>query len=307
MHTHRALQSLCVLLLVVVASAAAAQATEDRQGQIFVSVTDQTGAPVPDLEPGSFQVQEDGIDMTILSAIPGTTPMKIVMLVDNSEMISTANGISSLRNGLIGFMNVLPPQHEVAMYAIAGNRRLLQDFTTDRDALRNAADGLFVGTGGSKMIAGLTETWDRDFDKTEAWPVFVMVLTDGPETSGNMNEDQFNQFTYDLMVHGVTVHAIVLQSQLSGQQGGIQTSVTPFLTQNTGGLFRTMNSATAMVDVLTEFATRMGEHFDAMAPRYRVIYERPTDTPGDRIGAGVVGEYNVALFGDRRMQPPPAQ
>ena len=31
-----------------------------------------------------------------------------------------------------------------------------------------------------------------------------------------------------------------------------------------------------------------------MAPRYRVIYERPTNTPGAQIGA-------IALFGDRKL------
>ncbi len=302
MQTHRALQSLWVVLLVfVVASAAAAQAPEDRQGQIFISVTDQAGAPVPDLEPGSFQVQEDGTDMTILSAMPGTTPMKIAVLVDNSEMMRASNGISSLRNALIEFLNTLPAQHELALYSIAGSPRELVDFTTDRDALRNAADGLFPETGGSRMMDGLRETWERRFDHTEAWPVIFLVLTDGPETSNNMSPDLFNAFVYDLLLNGVMVHAVLLHSQLSSQAGGFQTQIAPILTQNTGGLFRTLNSPTALVDTLAEVATRIGGHFDAMAPRYRVIYERPTNTPGAQIGASVMGNYNVALFGDRKL------
>jgi hypothetical protein len=65
-----------------------------------------------------------------------------------------------------------------------------------------------------------------------------------------------------------------------------------------------MNSPTALTNTLNELATTMGEHFDEMSPRYRLLYERPSDTPGAQMGAGVVGpNYKMQLFADRRMPP----
>ena len=286
-----------LIVATVAALVAAAPAFAQREGQLFASVTDQAGAPVLDLTAESFQIQEDGETMIMLSADPGSTPMKIAVLVDNSEGMAQANGISSLRNALTEFLNVLPPQHQVGMFSIAGSVLPIKDFTTDRDELRKAADGVFPGSGGAKMIGGLRETWERRFEPEDAWPVIFMVLTDGPETSGNMNPDQFNAFVRELVVKGAMVHAVMVETR----GGSVQSQISDILAKNTGGMFRSMNSPTALVETLGEFATKMGEHFDNMTPRYRLRFRRPGDTPGTQMGAAIVGNYQLQLFGERRM------
>ncbi len=284
----------------VAALVGAPHASAQSQGQLFASVTTQEGEPVLDLTADSFQVQEDGVTMKILSADPGTTPMKVAVLVDNSEAINASNGLTALRRGITGFLETLPLQHEVGLFSIAGRVAPLVDFTSDRDELLDAADGLFAGSGGAKMIDGMRETWDRRFSSEDAWPVMVMVVTDGPETSGNMNEDQFGAFTLDLLSGGAMVHVVVVETR----GGGVQSQIGQNLTTNTGGFYRSMNSPTALTNTLNELATTMGEHFDEMSPRYRLLYERPSDTPGAQMGAGVVGpNYKMQLFADRRMPP----
>ena len=284
----------------VAALVGAPHASAQSQGQLFASVTTQEGEPVLDLTADSFQVQEDGVTMKILSADPGTTPMKVAVLVDNSEAINASNGLTALRRGITGFLETLPLQHEVGLFSIAGRVAPLVDFTNDRDELLDAADGLFAGSGGAKMIDGMRETWDRRFSSEDAWPVMVMVVTDGPETSGNMNEDQFGAFTLDLLSGGAMVHVVVVETR----GGGVQSQIGQNLTTNTGGFYRSMNSPTALTNTLNELATTMGEHFDEMSPRYRLLYERPSDTPGAQMGAGVVGpNYKMQLFADRRMPP----
>ena len=284
----------------MVALVAAPAAFAQSQGQLFASITDQAGTPVEGLTAESFQVQEDGAIMKILSANPGTTPMKVALLVDNSEAIMLSNGLSALRNGLAGFFETLPLQHEVGLFTVAGRVAPVVDFTTDRDELLAGADGLFSGSGGTKMIDGMRETWDRRFSSEDAWPVIVMVMTDGPETSGNMNEDQFTAYTLDLLGGGAMVHVVVLETR----GGGMQSQIGQNLTQNTGGFYRSMNSPTALQNTLEELATTMGDHFDEMSPRYRLVYERPGDTPGAQMGAGVVGpNYKMQLFADRRLPP----
>lgn len=284
--------------VMVTALVGAPPVSAQSQGQLFASVTTQEGEPVPDLTAESFQVQEDGVTMNILSADPGTTPMKVAVLVDNSESLQQANGLSSMRNALTGFLNVLPAQHEVGIFSIAGSVQPIVEFGQDRDAAIEGVDGMFTGTGGAKLIGGMQETWERQFEPDDAWPVMVMVLTDGPETSGNMNEDQFTEFVNELLGRGAMIHAVVLENR----GGGIQSQLSQNLATNTGGLYQSLNAPTALVNTLEDYATKMGEHFDAMSTRYRLRYERPGDTPGAQMGAGVIGpNYKMQLFSDRRM------
>jgi len=223
------------------------------RGVLFASITDAAGEPVIGLTPQDFQITEDDVVMTIVSAEPGTAPMKIAILVDNSEAIG--NGVSALRNGMTDFLNILPPQHEVAMYSVAGNILPMVDFTTDRDELLDAADRLFNRGGAAKIVEGQK---------------------------------------------GAMGHTVILENRL----GSVQSQISRIVSQATGGLHRSINSATALVDVLTELATQMGEHFDAMSSRYRIEYERPGDAPGAQIGAGIVEpDYKMQLFADRRVPP----
>ena len=297
---HMAGSTLVVMALVAVAvgpQLAAAQST----GQFFASVSTPAGEPVTGLTADDFQVTEDGVAMTVLSVDPGTTPMKVAVLIDNSEAIAETNGLSSLRSAATAFLDALPAQHAVALLSIAGGVQLLMDFTTDRPALRDEAGGLGNGRGGTKFIEGVMETWDRRFGERDAWPVIVVVSTDGAESSRHVNPDQFNAFTAELAARGVMVHTVLLHARGGNQQ----TQVSMNLSQTTGGMHRIVNTPTALVDALRELATRMGAHFDAMSPRYRLLYERPGDTAGGQMGASLLGPpYRLRLFADRRMPQP---
>jgi hypothetical protein len=270
-------------------------------GQLFVLVTDQVGEPVTGIGPTRFKIWEDNVPKRVLSAEPETTPMKIALMVDNSDAIDhPANAISSLRNGLTAFLDELPDQHEVSLVTIGGNIRQLVDFTTDRDELRAAADGLFGAGGPTRMIEGLMETWDRRFEDDDAWPVFVFVITDGPEGSRFVSLPELNAFIGTLVARGVTVHSVLL----STRGGGAQTQIAPLLAQNTGGLHEVIAMANGLKNVLTDLATAMGDHFDDVSRRYRVLYEQPSERVGAQIQATVVGaNYRLGLFTDRWMPP----
>ena len=301
MRTHRTLRLFGMVIVTLgVGVGGALPAAAQSTGQLFVLVTDQNGQPVTGIAPEQFRVEEDGLALTVVAAQPGATPMKVALLVDNSEMIRETNGLTSLRNSLVGFLDAFPTQHEVGLFTIGGSVRRRVDFTTDREELRDSAEGIFAAGGGAEMIEGLLETWDRRFEEDDAWPVFVLVLTDGPETSRNVQVQEFNDFVASLVSRAATVHVVML----STRGGNIQTQFSRNLTQNTGGLYRSIVVPTALEDVLTEVATRMGTHFDEMSGRYRLLFERPGDTPGAALAATVVGAgLTMRLFADRRMPP----
>src|SRR5947209_17863349 len=79
-------------------SPAAAQAIER---SMWVSVTDQSGAPVPGLGPRDFVVREDNVAREVLRVVPAEEPMQIAVLVDTSQAIR--NDVGNIRNALPSF------------------------------------------------------------------------------------------------------------------------------------------------------------------------------------------------------------
>ena len=160
---------------------------------LFMFVMNQSGQPLLDLRADEIQVRQSGGECTVVSIQPETEGMKIALLVDNTA--SAESSLNSLRDGLRGFLQTLPAGHEVGLFTIAGQTRRRVDFTPDRDALVEETDNLFVERGGGTVLLdGLVETWDRRFDEDDAWPVFVLVLFDGSEASSSVQGHEFNEF-----------------------------------------------------------------------------------------------------------------
>ena len=292
---HRLFWFLALAAVVVTApSSAAAQ----ERGQLFVEVLDGSGQPVTDLTPADFTVMEDDVEAEVVSAEPGTAPMKIALLVDNGDRINEASALNPLRAGLDAFLETLAPQHEIGLFTIGRNIQRRVDFTTDRDELRKETGTIFGDTGGGTVLLdGVKETWERRYDEDDAYPVFVLVLTDGTESSGHYDDDDYTELVTELVTRGVTIHAVVLSSR-----GG--SDVTTYglnLTQNTGGAYEAIVAATGLEASLRELASRIGAHYAEVSTRYRVVYERP-DPAGARISMSVARSgVGVRVFADRRL------
>lgn len=277
-------------------------ASAQELGLVYAAVIDQFGQPVTDLAPEEFQITEDGNAAEVVSADIGNEPMKIALLVDNGRRISREQAINPLRDGVRGFIESVPAEHEIGLFTIGGQIVRRVGFTTDRAELLEEAADIHVDNAGSvRFIDGVRETWDRRFDGDEAWPIFVAVLTDALESSAFMNEDRFMGFVDNLRAGGVTVHSVLWRSRGAGFAGQVATGFAINLAENTGGRYTQIAAATALEDTLRQLATDMAAHWDQASIRYRVIYERP-DPSGQSVSVSVTRPgVNLQLFGDRRM------
>lgn len=292
-----------VLAVTALACCLPAGAAAQSMGQVFVEVTRQsTGEPVPDLSPTDFEVSENGRPAGIVSAGLDTDPMKIAVLIDNGDRLMETNALNPLRDGLDGFLDTLAPQHEVSLITIGRSVQQRVEFTTDRAELKEGVGLLFPDRGaGARLLDGVRETWRRRFDDDDAFPVMVLVLTDGTEASGNYNDNQYADLLNPLIANGVTVHAVMLATRggVRAQQRLPQYAFN--LVETTGGILENFVAPTGYENVLPRLAERMNDHYEVVSKRYRLIFERP-DPPGTRLSVSVIGnDLAFSLFLDRRM------
>ena len=302
MRRNVAARAVVVAVACVAGIGVAGAASAQDLGLIYAAVIDQTGQPVTDLTAEEFRVSEDGNDAEVISAEVGTEPMKIALLVDNGRRISRGQAINPLRDAVTGFIESIPPEHEIGLFTIGGQISRRVDFTTDRaELLEEAADIHADQAGSVRFIDGVRETWDRRFDGDEAWPVFVAILTDALEASAFMNEERFMGFVDSLRAGGVTVHSVLWRSRGAGFAGQVATGFAINLAENTGGRYTQIAAATALGDTARQLAADMAAHYDQASIRYRVLYERP-DPSGQGVSVSVTRPgVNLQLFGDRRM------
>ncbi|HYM24758.1 MAG TPA: VWA domain-containing protein [Vicinamibacterales bacterium] len=244
--------------------------------QIFVGVVDRGGAPVLDLQPSDFDVKENGVKRDVVRARLSTSPMRIAVFVDTSDAANAA--LNPIRSALTEFFDTLPPEHEAMLVSTGRQMRIRVQPTTDRKKLKDAASGLFMDGGGTQLMEGVLEVDDRFMKKAEdRWPVFVILTTDGAESSPLGRENEFNKWLQALAPRGLTVHAIVLK-QTANQQDrrsgttGVPEILAMNMTQGSGGRYDYVNTATSVPEKMKNLAAALASDFNAARTRYQVEF-----------------------------------
>ena len=249
-------------LVLLIAAPASAQSTK----QIYALVVDRAHSPVTDLAAADFIVKEDGVSREVIRATLASEPMRVILDVDSSQVIGTS--LNSVRAALQAFLDVLPPEHEVAFVSTGGQSRVRVPPTLDRGKLKREAAGFFADGGGAALIDSLMETYDRFLKKPSGhWPVWVILTSDGP-TGATVRDDAWERFLQDMEVTDTTAHAIVW----STRGNGIGTLASIHITNRTGGHYEAIAAATALPDRMKALATLMIAQHEQAANQYRVEY-----------------------------------
>ena len=120
-----------VIGLAVVVGPLTAQVNER---QMFVSVLDENGSPVPDLQVSDFLVREDGALREVVRVARATAPIQLAILVDTSQAAIPA--IPHIRNGLHAFVEAMHEGNDLSLITFGGPPRILVDVTRDRPVLQ---------------------------------------------------------------------------------------------------------------------------------------------------------------------------
>jgi hypothetical protein len=237
------------------------------QRSIYVSVVDETGAPVPDLAPSDVIVREDNVAREVLRIAPADQPMQIVVMVDNST--AAKDYIRDIRVGVEGFITDVTngTKNEVSIVALAERPTILANPSNDRAQIMKGVNRIFEQpTSGNYLLDGVIEVC-RGFVKREAErPVIVAITTEGPEFSSRRYEDVLKP----LQDVGAAFHVIVLGPPANdiSEDARNRSAVLDQGPSTTGGARESLLTGSALPGSLKRLATEL-KH------QYHVTYARP--------------------------------
>jgi VWFA-related protein len=249
---------LALALLAVAASAILGAQADERV--IYASVVDKDGAPVLDLTIKDFIVREDGQAREILRVARDNDPLQIALLVDNS--VSMRPRLSLLRKAVTAFIDATREDVQLALITLAERPTILVGYTTDRAALRKAADGMFAYEAANYLLDGIAET-SQGLAKRTMWRSAIAVITgNGPELSYR----QYTEVLRFFRAGGASLHVVQVGTGI-GEQG--REIVVSRGTSETGGRFEEVLVPTGLELKSRQLATELSN-------QYRVTYARPS-------------------------------
>jgi hypothetical protein len=245
-------------LALALAGAVVTLDAQSRPRKIYTSLVDKKGVPVATVAPADLVVREDGVAREILSVAPATDPMRVALLVDNSQ--NATSSIQFLRDALGAFATRLTAAgHSVALITLGDRPTLQVDATTDIARLKSRGiDRLFALPGsGMYLLEALTDT-AKGFVKNETpRPVIVAVVTEGKEFS-NTSADVVVRAIKD---SGAQFYALVLtegeRADLGDDEVRQRNVVLDRGTRENGGTRETVISNLAIKDRLDTLATEL--------------------------------------------------
>jgi VWFA-related protein len=227
---------------------------------IYTSVVDKDGAPVLDLTIKDFSVREDGQPREILRVARDDDPLQIALLVDNS--VSMRSRLSQLRRAVTAFIDATRHDVQLAIITLAERPTILVGYTTDRSALRKAADGIFAYEAANYLLDGIAET-SQGLAKRTMWRSAIAVITGtGPE----MSYRQYTEVLRFFRAGGASLHVVQMGTGI-GDQG--REIVVNKGTSETGGRFEQVLLPTGLEVKSRQLATELSN-------QYRVTYARPS-------------------------------
>jgi VWFA-related protein len=265
-----------VLTALITASMLPASAALSADRDLVISVLDAKKAPVKELTPADIAVREDGVAREVLRVRPATAPLTIALLVDDSAAATPA--IADIRTGLLGFLEALDGQHEVALISFGERSTVLADYTRDRERLKRAAMRVFARpASGAYFLDALTDA-SRGLEKREPQrPVIVAIVTEGVEFSNQSHERVLQQ----LEASRAASHALVLTVARPANQAADEIRQRNVVldqgTRGSGGRRDQLLASLALPATLRELASEL-QH------QWVVTYGRPDSlVPPERV------------------------
>jgi Ca-activated chloride channel homolog len=282
------------LILVVITAAALSAAQQPsttlkvdvKLVNVFVTVTDEHGAPIGKLTKENFKLSEDGKEQKIaVFDKESALPLSIVLAVDTS--LSTRKDLPlELASGRKFARTILRPQDALAVFQFSEIVNEVVPFTPDLKTIDHAIDKMRLGS--ATALYDALYLGSRALDKRKGRKVMV-VITDGGDTASKVDyhdavraAQEAEAIVYSIIVVPVEANA---GRDLGGEHALVQIS------EDTGGKHYYASSLPQLDDAFKQIS-------DELRTQYLLAYypsERFSDSDFRRISVGVTGTPESGL------------
>ena len=288
---------------------------QQNQLQAFISAVDANGAPVTDLKPEEIAMTENGAPGKVLSLDRFNLPVKLTIVIDNGKDSQTA--LSTVREGLTGLVDALPPDVEVALVTLAPQPAMFVKPTTDRAQIARGISRFGVDPSEaprfSDALVEYAERLDKDFkDKKLTYaPMLVAVSTSAVESSA-AQRDTIEKALKTLLTRGARVSLIMFTTKptdadsVDGLKNGRQVLIATPIVKASRGKFETLVAFSRLTTVLPEWGKEIAFSHTRQTNQYRAVIERPNGATGPLVSPGLRltrPGHNAAVSFDGRFIP----
>ena len=188
---------------------------------------DSSGKAIENIQESSLSASVDGKAIPIAVFKEGSAPYSIIILVDTSGSMTPK--IPAVREGVRRFVEALPPQDNVALFAFSSHAFLLQPFTSDHSKVLGKIDTLHA--------YGETATFDTIIQavamlKGEGGPrKAILVITDGMDNASQANA---SEVAHQIKENDISLYAIGIGIGDPNSSAGISFAIGPFALPNFG-------------------------------------------------------------------------
>lgn len=204
---------------------------------LTVTVTDAQGRLIPGLDRDAFSVYEDGVKQDLALFNKDRLPLSVVLLMDASA--SMDDKIVPAKAAAKRFVSTLVPEDRARVVAFNNRIDVLQDFTSDKNALNDGVDR--ITPAGATALHNAFYISIKDLQKEKqvgagARRQAIILLSDGENTASIVTDEQ----VIDLARKAeISIYAIRLTSDFEGDKGRAAfsqaTHLLSVLARETGG------------------------------------------------------------------------
>lgn len=171
-----------------------------------VIASSRTGGYIGDLQKGEFNLLEDGVAQEIAFFGTVRTPFDVALLLDTSD--STQEKLGQIQQAAISFLNQLGASDRVKVISFDGELHDWNDFTSDKQILRNVIQQTRSGHD-TRVYDAIQLALDalRPIKQRKA----IVVFTDGMDW--HSESSSYESTIHDLDESGVIVYPIRFETR----------------------------------------------------------------------------------------------
>lgn len=175
-----------------------------------VTVRNEKGEMVHDLEASDFRVTDNGTPQRITHFNLGGDPISLVVVVETSSRIAPI--LPQIRKtGILVSQTVTGPTGEGAVVGFNDEVKTLLDFTSSADAMEKTISGLREGASGSKLFDAMSKAVEMlsrrpEVSETDLGHRRVMLVMAEAHDSGS--EEKLGEVLRRAQLANVTIYAV---------------------------------------------------------------------------------------------------